>query len=125
LVGSSQGVENWIDPTNVLDLNPPAGSKLATVWDEQTTMEFIETPLSDALGIIGTMHGVRFDLSHLAGERIEKLPNHDLLVTFNVTGISFENGLGALLYTIDCQAHLDGETIVIELQPDHPAAKKP
>jgi hypothetical protein len=30
-----------------------------------------------------------------------------------------------MLEQLDCQARLSGETIVIELQPDHPLAEKP
>jgi hypothetical protein len=121
----SVGVEEWQDPTGVTTLTPPAGSNLAANWNSQTSLEFIETPLKNALQIVTDIHGVKFDLSHLPAEPIQRLPYGQIVVTYNVSGITLKNGLGAMLDAHDLQARLDGETIVIELQPDHPLAEKP
>lgn len=118
----SAGVEDWEDPTGVTALNPPVGSKLAASWDKQTSLEFIETPLKDALRIMSNIHGMTFDTSHLPAEPKERLRYRRIMVTYNVSGITLKNGLGAMFDAHDLQASLNGETIVIELQPDHPLA---
>jgi hypothetical protein len=124
-IAERDGVAQWKDPTGVTALTPPAGSKLASEWDNKAAMEFIETPLRNAVQIVSDIHGLKFDLSHLPPEPIQGLTYGQIVVTLNVSGITVENGLGMLLNSADCQARLDGETIVIELQPDHPLAQKP
>lgn len=116
-----EGVEGWKDPTGTQTLVPPVGSRLAKTWEHKSVCEFINTPLDDALQILSDMNLVEFDSS-----RIPKATsgNDQILVTTNLSGLSFKQTLGALLDSVDCQASLNGETIVIELQPNHPLADK-
>jgi hypothetical protein len=121
-IADREEAEHWTDPTGVSKLVPPPGSKLAAEWEKRTVHEFIQTPLSDVCDIIADSNGVRFDLSRLPGPPPDRPLGH-MPVTSNVSGLPFRHSLGALLEFVGCQARLDGETIVVELQPDHPLAK--
>jgi hypothetical protein len=119
-----EGVENWKDRTGVSSILPPPGTKLEQCWNDKTVMEFIETPLGDALQFVSDIHGVDFfDTSHIPAELMQPQSRRYMVVTIRISGVSLEDGLGAMLDTVDLQARLDGEKIVIELQPDHPAAQ--
>lgn len=125
-VVKKEGVENWKDPTGVTELVPPTRSRLERMRKEKhrAAMEFIETPLADALHIIADAHNIKFDTSQMPAELIQPDSPRAIVVTTNLSGITFDQGLGAMFDVLDLQARLDGETIVIELQPDHPAAQK-
>jgi hypothetical protein len=123
-VVSREGVENWKDETGVTRLVPPPRSKLERHWDEMTMIEFIETPLGDALQIISDRYGVQFfDTSRLPAELAQSRTG--MPVTLKISGNSLRNSLAAMFDVLDLQTRLDGEKIVIELQPDHPALQKP
>jgi hypothetical protein len=107
----------WKDPTGVTAIVPPKDSHLAATWENNAHLEFIETPIRDALQILKDTHGVQFDVSHL--------PSGPISVTCNYPHLPFRHCLGAMLDGTDLQAQLDGETIVIALQPDHPLAASP
>ena len=112
--------ENWKDPTGVSEIVPPAGSRLAAQWEAASRMEFVETPLADAFRIVENTNLVKFDTSPAPDSIVH---SSRITVTLNVSGLPLKHCLGMLLDRVDCQAKLDGETIVIDLQPDHPEAK--
>jgi hypothetical protein len=123
-VAEREGVENWKDPTGVAEIVPPPGSKLSRQWDNLDVAEFIETPLGLACAIISgnTNNWMTFDCSRLPSDFVNgKVPGSR--VTINAQGLH-KDILGMMLESVGCRARLGGETIVIELQPDHPLAEK-
>jgi hypothetical protein len=116
-----EGVEEWKDETGMLQLSPPAGSALEARLLAPASFEFIETPLGDALRLLGTSHQIHIDYSRLPAELAQGRVRGGL-ITLNEE-VSLRNGLGAMFDIHDLRARLDGETIVVELQPDHPLAK--
>jgi hypothetical protein len=102
-------VVNWQDPTGVNRLQPPAGSHLAETWDRVVPvgMDFVSTPLSDALHYVQDQDRVAIDFSALPpASRVTP-------VTLNLRGLPFKHCLGLLLQQAGCQATLRGETIVV------------
>lgn len=123
-IAEREEAENWKDPTGTTELVPPPGSKLAATWEEPNQFDFIETPLRDACAVIGQRHGVKFDLSRVPGPPPDRPLGH-MPVNSIVRGLPVKHALGAVLESVDCRARLDGEIIVIELQPGHaPTAKR-
>ncbi|HEX5103947.1 MAG TPA: hypothetical protein VFV87_09070 [Pirellulaceae bacterium] len=118
--------ERWKDPTGVSEIVPPPGSRLAAAWEDESHVEFIETPLLAACDFLSSYHGgiVKFDCSRLPQE-YQQGTTRDSLVTANVKGIAFKNVLGLVLEQTRCQARLEGEKIVIEPQPGNPLADNP
>jgi hypothetical protein len=123
-IAEREEAEKWTDPTGTYVMVPPANSKLAAAWEERRTWDFIQTPLADACDIIAQSNGVRFDLTRVPGPPPNR-PRGHLPVTWNGSGLQFKHSLGAILESVGCRARLDGETIVIEMQPDHPESMVP
>lgn len=112
----------WLDPTGVSMIVPPPGTALELAWHKTVKIDFLETPLRDACAAIEQHSGVKFDLSHLPPNLLGA--DSEALLTFYFGSVPFRHALGAMLEESDLQAKLNGETIVIELQPDHPLAGK-
>lgn len=101
------------DRTGVDKLVPPADSNLATVWDTPSSIDYIETPIAEALSIFSQQHNgsLQFDLSHLPPGFAARQP-----VIVSLKGLPVKHCVGRLLNSVGCKARLDGEMIVIELQ---------
>ena len=116
--------ERWRDPTGVSEMVPGSRSKAAAIWNLNSVAELIEAPVRTACEIHKRNHngGFEFDWSKVPEDYQQgRIPGSR--VTINVEHVPYRHVLGAILDRAHCQAHLDGETIVIELQPDHPLAQ--
>lgn len=122
-IDGRESAANWKDPTGVTSIVPRAGSSLAIAWELPNKFEFIQTLFGDVCAAIEQSHNVKLDLSHMPDHLVQS-GYKELPVTCYLGGLPFKHSFATLLEGIDCQARLDGETIVIELQPGHPAAAK-
>jgi hypothetical protein len=73
----------------------PGEEKIVAALEEHTTIEFIETPLIDAVEFLKDLHGVPilFDVAALDGVGV----GTDTPVTITVSGVSFRSALALLL----------------------------
>jgi hypothetical protein len=99
------------DRTGIDKIVPPPGSRLAGAWEGPAEMQFIETPLKDALSYLEALHSVRFDTSAIPAEDRDRAT-----VTTTLSGIPFKHALALLIERLKLRAKLIGETIVLEPQ---------
>lgn len=120
-IAERQEAETWQDPTGVSEIEPPPSSALARTWETRSPSQFIYMPLRPACEMLSSQSGgiARFDWSRLPPEFQDSMSTK-AIVTLNVDQ-PFKHTLGMILEQVGCRARLEGETIVIELQPGHPS----
>ncbi|HZN36522.1 MAG TPA: hypothetical protein VFB80_21985 [Pirellulaceae bacterium] len=121
-IDRADSVRNWKDSTGISQIQPPRGSRLAEMWEQPVPVgvEFVMTPVIDALTYMQDQHapGLKFDLSGIPIPTSRPLPQRQLRpVTLNVRNISLQHSIGLILDLADCQATLQGETIVVSAEP--------
>jgi hypothetical protein len=109
-ITSADDAKEWRDPTGITDLVPPTESQLFHSWKESVSVAATSQPLAQALGNISEPLAIAIDTSRIspAGDEVSGYP-----VTLQLTGLSFRDALGILLYQARCRVRLDGETLVI------------
>jgi hypothetical protein len=109
-ITTPRGLAKWHEPTGVSGLKPPAGSALASLWNEYVTFEMAQgLAFSRVLKNLASEFDVEFDASRLNA----KLRDSDTLVTSDGQARRFKDLLGLLLWQKDCRCELRGETLVI------------
>lgn len=101
-------IANWKDPTWVTALQPQPGTRLHEEWSKPSTVEFVETPLVQAMDFIAANHQIKIDVSRLPAS-VRSQP-----VTMNLKGISLKNCIGAILEQQQCQCRLESGKLSIE-----------
>ena len=121
-IAEREEAEQWQDRTGIDQIVPPAGTLLAKNWESNSLGEFIETPLRRAFEISVTNHvpTATFDWSRVPAEHQDgRAPGST--ITINVEHIPLKYVLGVILDHAGCRMRLEGETLVVELQPERPA----
>lgn len=115
-VTAKESLTAWQDPTHVSRIVLPPGSTLERVWNQPVKADFVETPLKEACKFLSQSVGVdpAFDFSQVHLDNFELLP-----VTHSLSGLTYKDALASMLDHIGCQARLEGETIVVELQENN------
>src|SRR5262245_4979923 len=114
----ADSIENWQDKTGVTELSPPPGSRVAAEWNRTTTVDMVEMPLKDVCLYLSEVHQVRIDptLMPARSKPGSNAATIDAPVTVSLRGVTLCNALGVILDSLDCQASLEGERIVIQPQ---------
>ncbi|MCI0357209.1 MAG: hypothetical protein L0211_01830 [Planctomycetaceae bacterium] len=104
------------DTTGVGQIKPTPGSALAHVWNRPISVEFVETPLPQALGYVS---------SQVEGKLVidtTRLPNYLVRapVTMRFRNQPVQHQLGMMLHGLQCRCRLEDGTLVIEEQPRTP-----
>ncbi len=89
----------------------PAEKKIHDALDQDTTMEFTEMPLQDAMDYLKDLHGIEIQLDSKALE--EAGIGSDSPVTLNLKGISLRSALRLLLNPMDLTSIIKDEVLLI------------
>lgn len=108
-ITTAEDCNDWHDPTGVSNIKPPKGSPLAHAWNEPMAVDFIESPLVDALKYIEQLMVIDIDTSRVQSAAGGK----PISVTLTVRGQPLRNVLGQLLYRSGCRCELQGDKLVI------------
>ena len=76
-------------------MSPGSVEKIQRELDSETTMEFIETPLSDVVRYLNDLHGISIQLDQRAMDQAGL--TGDLPITLNLKNVSFRSSLRLLL----------------------------
>jgi hypothetical protein len=108
-ITKAKTVRDWRDPTGIADVKPPGGSALARAWDEPLKVDFIETPLADAIAYIEQKMAISIDASHVV-----TTPNgKPISVTATLIDQPLRHVLGYVLHNSGCCCTLEGDKLVI------------
>ena len=89
----------------------PAAERIYSALDEQTRLEFIETPLGDVVEFLGDLHGIEIAIDTLSlGE--EKI-TIDSPITANLTSNSLRNALDLILGNLELDYVVKKEVLFI------------
>lgn len=119
-ITSPDELQNWQDPTGVVAIQPPSGSRLGGVWDGPIPVAFRAETIASALDYLSQSYGITIDHSAL-NRAAEK--NEERKVTLSVAGHPLRHVIGILLYQTHCRCELRDETLVI-LPQDAPDAEE-
>ncbi len=109
-ITTPQGLAKWREPTGVSQIQPSAGSALASRWNEDVTFEMAQgLEFSRVLKNLASEFDVEIDASNLS----EQLRDSDTLVTSDGRPRRFKDLLGLLLWQKRCRCELRGQTLVI------------
>ncbi len=92
----------------------PAEQKIRDALQEPTRMEFIDTPLQDAVTFLKDYHGIEIQLDNRALEDLGV--GSDTPVSRNVNGISLKSGLRLMLGEMDLTYIIKDEVLLITTQ---------
>jgi hypothetical protein len=94
----------------VSDIQPPAGSPLANVWNEPLPFDMVQSlGLAAVLENLASEVGIAIDSRNLG----EELRNSDTLVDGDRKARKFKDVLGLILWEKQCRFELRGEALVI------------
>lgn len=88
-----------------------SGARILAALDEDTTLEFIETPLTDVVEFLQDLHDipVKLDRRNLDDLGIST----DEPITVNLKGISLRSALRLMLNDLDLEAVIESEVLLI------------
>ena len=104
-------VHRGIGTTKWINIDHNAEARIAAALDEQATVEFIETPLTDALELLKNQHAVPLTLDRRALEEIGL--SGDEPVTLAASNVTLRSVLVRMLEDLDLSYNVRGESLVI------------
>jgi hypothetical protein len=78
---------------------------------QRTDVDFVETPLSDALAYLKEFHDIQMVLDHKALEEVGVAP--DTQITMKLQGVSLRSALGLILRQLDLTCIIHNEVLLI------------
>ncbi len=89
----------------------PAEAKITKALDDETTLEFVETPLQDVVDYLKDLHGIEIQLDGKALE--EAGVGSDTPVTRNLKGITLRSALRLMLGALELTYVIKDEVLLI------------
>ncbi|MDX1944060.1 MAG: hypothetical protein SFU86_01535 [Pirellulaceae bacterium] len=109
-IAPAEEIAKWKDTTGISAIVPPAGSKLAEVWETPVSAQFVETPLVDGLQYLAKQTKHRLTLGDT-----RNIPSWT--VTLNLHNHPLKHVLAIMLNQARFRCRLDGEKLFVEEQP--------
>ncbi len=89
----------------------PAEQKICEVLDQDTRLEFIETPLEQVIEFLKDMHGINIELDRNALDDVGL--GTDVPITRHLTAISLRSGLRLMLKDLELTYEIRNEVLLI------------
>lgn len=89
-----------------------AQTKVETALGEPTGIEFVETPLDEAIKYLADLHAVRIELDNPAFEKAKRQPELEPVNQF-LEGITLRSGLNLVTYQSRCEYRVEADRIVV------------
>jgi hypothetical protein len=90
---------------------PRSVEKILTALDEDTRLEFIETPLNDVVNFLKELHGIEIELD--VGALADVAIDNDTPITKNLKGISLRSALRLMLADLQLTYVIKNEVLLI------------
>ncbi len=103
---ASQARETWFDTT-------PAEQKAFDALDSLTEVEFIDVPMSAALGELGSKYGVRTRISAETRRKLSALHRERAIVNRTLSGVTLRTTLRVLLHDLGLDHYVDREGEIV------------
>ena len=87
--------------TPISEIDQQSEARITEALSDATTMEFIETPLSDVLDYLAELHGIQIYLDERALSEVGVA--NDTPITMRLSDVSFRSGLNLMLRRLDEQ----------------------